>query len=134
MKNIVFLLLLFTGISFAQTIIFDAENKWVLPIGRNSENVKILKHPLRVELKSNKLKLYYPETNKFYYDELVTPITKVIELNKDGRTYFLLEFVHKEMTFYYRITKDNDPNYGIVYGIEIPEIENGQIISYDTFY
>lgn len=32
------------------------------------------------------------------------------------------------------ITKDNDPNYGVVYGIEIPEIENGQIIAYNTFY
>jgi len=134
MKNIVFILLLYTGISFAQTIIFDAENKWVLPIGRDSETVEILRHPLRVELKNNQLKLYYPETNKFYYENLATPITKFIELNKDGRTYFLLEFKHNEMTFYYRITKDNDPNYGIVYGIEIPKIENGQIISYDTFY
>jgi len=134
MKKIVFLLFLYTGITFSQTIIFDAENKWVLPIGRNSETVEILKHPLRIELKNNKLKLYYPETNKFYYDELATPINKVIELNKDGRTYFLLEFDNNGMTFYYRITKDNDPNYGIVYGIEIPEIENGQIISYDTFY
>jgi hypothetical protein len=134
MKKIVFLLFLYTGITFSQTIIFDAENKWVLPIGRNSETVEILKHPLRIELKNNKLKLYYPETNKFYYDELATPINKVIELNKDGRTYFLLEFDNNGMTFYYRITKDNDPNYGIVYGIEIPIIENGQIIAYDTFY
>jgi hypothetical protein len=134
MKKIVFLLFLYTGITFSQTIIFDAENKWVLPIGRNSETVEILKHPLRIELKGKQLKLYYPETNKFYYEELATPINKVIELNKDGRTYFLLEFDHNGMTFYYRITKDNDPNYGIVYGIEIPEIENGQIISYDTFY
>ncbi len=134
MKNLVFLLLLFTGISSAQTIIFDAQNKWELPIGRNSETVKILKYQLRIELKNNQLKLYYPETNKFYYDKLITPIKRVIELNKDGRTYFLLEFDHNDMTFYFRITKDKDPNYGIVYGIEIPEIENGQIISYNTFY
>ncbi len=134
MKNLVFLLLLFSGISSAQTIIFDASNKWVLPIGRNSESVKTLKSPLRVELKNNQLKLYYPENNKFYYNDDVTPIKKVIELNEGGRTYFLLEFDHNGMTFYFRITKDNDPNYGIVYGIEIPEIENGQIISYDTFY
>ena len=134
MKKLVFLLLLFTGISSAQTIIFDAANKWVLPIGRNSENVKILKYPLRVELKNNQLKLYYPETNKFYYDELATPIKKIIELNEDGRTYFLLEFENNGLTFYFRITKDNDPNYGIVYGIEIPEIEHGQIITYNTFY
>ncbi len=134
MKNLLFLLLFLTGITSAQTIIFDAENKWELPIGRNSETVEILKHPLRIELKNNKLKLYYPETNKFYYKELATPIKKVIELNKDGRTYFLLEYDHNGMTFYYRITKDKDPNYGIVYGIEIPVIENGQIIAYNTFY
>ena len=134
MKKLIFLLFLFTGIASAQTIIFDAENKWELPIGRNSETVEILKHSLRIELKNNQLKLYYPETNKFYYEELATPINKVIELNKDGRTYFLLEFDHDGLTFYFRITKDNDPNYGIVYGIEIPVIENGQIIAYDTFY
>ena len=116
MKKIVFLLFLFTGIASAQTIIFDAENKWELPIGRNSETVEILKHPLRVELKNKQLKLYYPETNKFYYNEVATPINRVIELNKDGRTYFLLEFDHDGLTFYYRITKDKDPNYGIVYG------------------
>lgn len=127
-------MLFFTGIASAQTIIFDAANEWVLPIGRNSESVKILKHPLRIELKNNKLKLYYPETNKFYFDDLETPIKQVIKLEEDGRTYFLLEYDHKGMIFYYRITKDNDPNYGIVYGIEIPEIEHGQIISYDTFY
>ncbi len=134
MKKIAFLLLLFTGITSAQTIIFDAPNKWVLPIGRDSETVDVLKHPLRVELKNNQLKLYYPDTNKFYYNELVTPIKSVVELNEDGRTYFLLEFDHNGLTFYFRITKDNDPNYGIIYGIEIPEIENGQIIAYDTFY
>ncbi len=134
MKKIVFLLLLFTGIISAQTIIFDAPNKWVLPIGRDSETVEVLKHPLRIELKNNQLNLYYPNTNEFYYDELATPINKVVEINEDGRTFFLLEFDHNEMTFYFRITKDNDPNYGIIYGIEIPEIENGQIIAYHTFY
>ena len=134
MKKLIFLLLLFTGITSAQTIIFDAPNKWVLPIGRDSETVKVLKHPLRVELKNNQLKLYYPDTNKFYYNELVTPIKSVVKLNEGGRTYFLLEFDHNGLTFYFRITKDNDPNYGIIYGIEIPEIENGQIIAYDTFY
>ena len=134
MKKIVFLLFLFTGITSAQTIIFDASNKWVLPIGRDSETVEVLKHPLRIELKNNQLKLYYPDINEFYYDKLITPINKVVELNKDGRSYFLLEFDHNGLTFYFRITKDNDPNYGIVYGIEIPEIENGQIIAYSTFY
>lgn len=134
MRKIVFILLLFTGIASAQTIIFDASNKWVLPLGRNSETVEVLKHPLRVELKNNQLKLYYPDENKFYYDELITPINKIIEINKDGRTFYLLEFTHSEMTFYFRIAKDNDPNYGIIYGIEIPEIENGQIIAYNTFY
>jgi len=134
MKNLIFLLLLFTGIASAQTIIFDATNRWPLPIGRNSETVEVLKHALRIELKNKQLKLYYPETNKFYYDKVATPINRVIELNEDGRTYFLLEFDYKGLTFYFRITKDNDPNYGIVYGIEIPEIENGQIIAYDTFY
>jgi len=134
MKKLMFLLLLFTGITSAQTIIFDATNRWPLPIGRNSETVETLKHPLRIELKNKQLKLYYPETNKFYYEKAVTPINKIIELNVDGRTYFLLEFDHNGLTFYFRITKDNDPNYGIVYGIEIPEIENGQIIAYDTFY
>ena len=134
MKKLIFLLLLFTGITSAQTIIFDAPNKWVLPIGRDSETVEVLKHPLRVELKNNQLKLYYPDTNKFYYNELVTPIKSVVKLNEGGRTYFLLEFDHNGLTFYFRITKDNDPNYGIIYGIEIPEIENGQIIAYDTFY
>ncbi len=134
MKKLIFLLLLFTGITSAQTIIFDAPNKWVLPIGRDSETVEVLKHPLRVELKNKQLKLYYPETNKFYYNELVTPIKSVVELKEDGRTYFLLEFDHNGLTFYFRITKDTDPNYGIIYGIEIPEIENGQIIAYDTFY
>ena len=78
--------------------------------------------------------MYYKASNKFYYDELVTPIKRVIELNKDGRTYFLLEFDHEGLIFYYRITKDKDPNYGIVYGIEIPVIENGQVIEYDVFY
>ncbi len=134
MKKIVFLLFLFTGITSAQTIIFDASNKWVLPIGRNSETVEALKHPLQVELKNNQLKLYFPDENKFYFDNLTTPINRVIELNKDGRTFYLLEFAHSEMTFYFRITKDNDPNYGLIYGIEIPEIENGQIIAYNTFY
>ena len=134
MKKLIFFLLLFTGITSAQTIAFDASNKWVLPIGRDSESVEVLKHPLQVELKNNQLKLYYPDENKFYYDELITPIKRVIELNKDGRTFFLLEFTHSEMIFYFRITKDNDPNYGVVYGIEIPEIENGQIITYNTFY
>ena len=134
MKKIVFILLLFTGFTNAQTIIFDATNKWEIPLGRDSETVEILKNPLRVELKNNQLKLYYPDSNEFYYDELVTPIKRVVELTKDGRTYFLLEFDHDELTFYFRITKDIDPNYGIVYGIEIPEIENGQIITYNTFY
>ena len=134
MKKLIFLLLLFTGITSAQTIIFDASNKWILPIGRDSETVEVLKHPLRVELKNNQLKLYYPDTNKFYYNELVTPIKSVVKLNEGGRTYFLLEFDNNGLTFYFRITKDNDPNYGIIYGIEIPEIENGQIIAYDTFY
>jgi len=134
MKKIVFLLLLFTGIISAQTIIFDAPNKWEIPLGRDSETVEILEHPLRIELKNNQLKLYYPDSNEFYYDELVTPIKRVVELNKDGRTYFLLEFDQDELTFYFRITKDTDPNYGIVYGIEIPEVENGQIITYNTFY
>jgi len=134
MKKLVFLLLLFSGITSAQTIIFDATNRWPLPIGRNSETVEVLKHPLRVELKSKQLKLYYPDTNTFYFDKVATPINKVTKLEEDGRTYFLLEFNHKGLIFYFRITKDNDPNYGIVYGIEIPEIENGQIIAYDTFY
>jgi len=134
MKKIVFILLLFTGFTNAQTIIFDATNKWEIPLGRDSETVEILKNPLRIELKNNQLKLYYPDSNEFYYDELVTPIKRVVELTKDGRTYFLLEFDHDELTFYFRITKDIDPNYGIVYGIEIPEIENGQIITYNTFY
>jgi hypothetical protein len=134
MKKLVFLLFLFSGFINAQTIIFDAPNKWVLPIGRNSETTEKLKEPLRVELKNNQLKLYYKASNKFYYDELVTPIKRVIELNKDGRTYFLLEFDHEGLIFYYRITKDKDPNYGIVYGIEIPVIENGQVIEYDVFY
>jgi hypothetical protein len=134
MKNIIFLLFFYTGILSAQTIIFDAPNNWVLPIGRNSESVKQLKHSLRIELKNNILKLYYPDSNKFYYKDLETPIKSVTELNADGRTYFLLEFDHEGLTFYYRITKDKDPNYGIVYGIEIPVIENGQIIEYDTFY
>ncbi len=134
MKKIVFILLLFTGFTNAQTIIFDAPNKWEIPLGRNSETVEILKNPLRIELKNNQLKLYYPDSNEFYYDELITPIKRVVELNKDDRTYYLLEFDHDELTFYFRITKDNDPNYGIVYGIEIPEIENGQIITYNTFY
>ena len=134
MKKIVFIILLFTGITNAQTIIFDAPNKWEIPLGRDSETVEILKNPLRIELKNNQLKLYYPDSNEFYYDELVTPIKRVVELTKDGRTYFLLEFDHDELTFYFRITKDIDPNYGIVYGIEIPEIENGQIITYNTFY
>lgn len=134
MKKIVFIILLFTGFSNAQTIIFDATNKWEIPLGRDSETVEILKNPLRIELKNNQLKLYYPDSNEFYYDELITPIKRVIELNKDDRTYFLLEFDYDELTFYFRITKDNDPNYGIVYGIEIPVIENGQIITYNTFY
>ncbi|MCK5637557.1 MAG: hypothetical protein KAH67_02520 [Flavobacteriaceae bacterium] len=134
MKKLVFLLLLFTGITSAQTIIFDAQNKWPLTIGRDSETVITLEYPLHIELKSNELKLYYPETNKYYFDELVTPINKVIKLEEDGRTYFLLEFDHEGLIFYIRITKDDDPNYGIVYGIEIPIIENGQIIAYNTFY
>ena len=134
MKKFLFFLFLLTGSVHAQTIIFDAPNKWELPIGRNSETTVKLKEPLRVELKNNQLKLYYPESNTFYYDKLVTPIKRVIELNEDGRTFFLLEFEHEGLTFYFRITKDEDPNYGIVYGIEIPVIENGQVVAYEVFY
>jgi len=134
MKKIVFFLFLFSGFIHAQNISFDAPNKWVLPIGRNSETTEKLKEPLRVELKNNKLKLFFKASNKFYYKELETPIKRVIELNKDGRTYYLLEFEQVGLTFYLRITKDKDPNYGVVYGIEIPVIENGQVIEYDVFY
>ena len=134
MKKIVFFLFLFSGFIHAQNISFDAPNKWVLPIGRNSETTEKLKEPLRVELKNNKLKLFFKASNKFYYKELETPIKRVIELNKDGRTYYLLEFEQEGLIFYFRITKDKDPNYGVVYGIEIPVIENGQVIEYDVFY
>ena len=134
MKKIFFFLFLFSGFIHAQNISFDAPNKWVLPIGRNSETTEKLKEPLRVELKNNKLKLFFKASNKFYYKELETPIKRVIELNKDGRTYYLLEFEQDGLIFYFRITKDKDPNYGVVYGIEIPVIENGQVIEYDVFY
>jgi len=134
MKKLALLLIFFTGITYSQTIIFDAQNKWPLTIGRDSEKVITLEYPLHIELKSNELKLYYPETDKYYFDNVATPIRKVIKLEEDGRTYFLLEFDHEGLIFYFRITKDDDPNYGIVYGIEIPIIENGQIIAYETFY
>ncbi len=134
MKRIFLLMFLYSAMVSSQRIKFDAANKWVLPLGRNSESVQQLKHPLRIEYRDHKLKLYYPDLNKFYYKELVTPIKSITEIDKDGRTYYLLEYDHDGLTYYFRITKDNDPNYGVVYGIEIPVIENGQIIEYDTFY
>ncbi len=134
MSRLILLLFFFSAFSYGQTIIFDAPNKWILPLGRNSEATQKLKFPLRVELKSNKLKLYYPDQNKFYFEQLETPIERVSELNADGRTFFLLEFFRDGLTHYFRITKDHDPNYGILYGIEIPQIENGVVIAYETFY
>ena len=118
----------------AQNIRFKAENKWVLPIGRDSEPTQVLKHPLRVELKDKKLKLYYPDLNKFYFKELVTPIKRIVELEDDNRKFYLLEFEYEGLTFYFRITKDADPNYGALWGIEIPVIKNGQVVAYETFY
>ncbi|MFD1314760.1 hypothetical protein [Namhaeicola litoreus] len=134
MIRLFLLLFFFSTFCFGQTIIFDASNKWVLPLGRNSEATEKLKYPLRVELKAKKLKLFYPDQNRFYYEQLETPIESVRELNVDGRTFFMLEFFRDGLTHYFRITKDHDPNYGILYGIEIPQIENGVVIAYETFY
>ena len=134
MRVLIPVLFLVTTILNAQNIRFKAENKWVLPLGRESEPTEVLKHPLRIELKNKQLKLYYPDINKFYFKELVTPIKRIVELEDGKRKFYLLEFDHEGLTFYFRITKDDDPGYGTLWGIEIPVIKNGQIIAFETFY
>ncbi|MDZ7612364.1 MAG: hypothetical protein U5K51_00545 [Flavobacteriaceae bacterium] len=134
MKKYLVFFVLFSELAFCQNIRFDVMYKWDLPLGRNSDPTIELKEPLRVELKDNQLKMYYPMSNKFYFETLDITIDKVTEIKDGKKVYYLLAHEREGFVQYIRIAKDYDPNYGDLYGIEIPKMEKGVVIGYETFY
>jgi hypothetical protein len=134
MKKYFFLFVLFSELAFGQNIRFDVMYKWDLPLGRNSDPTIELKEPLRVELKDKQLKMYYPTSNKFYFETLEITIDKVTEIKDGKKVYYVLAHEQEGFVEYIRIAKDHDPNYGDLYGIEIPKMEKGVVIGYETFF
>lgn len=135
MKNLLPLIFCFVAfLSFGQNIKFDAKYKWHLPLGQNSKDTEELKEPLRIEFSQGILRMYYPKSNKFYFDQLETPIEMVKEIKVDKRVYYVLQHDKGDLKEYFRIAKDFDPQYGDLYGIEVPIMENGVIVGYDTFF
>lgn len=134
MKKYLLLFVLFSELTFGQNLRFDVMYKWDLPLGRNSDPTLELKEPLRVEFKDKQLKMYYPSSNKFYFETLEIPIDKVTEIKDGKKIYYLLAYEKDGFISYIRIAKDHDPNYGDLYGIEIPKMEKGVVIGYETFY
>lgn len=134
MKKYLVAFVLFSELAFGQNIRFDVMYKWDLPLGRNTDPTIELKEPLRVEFKNNQLKMYYPSSNKFYFETLEITIDKVTEIKDGKKVYYLLAHEREGFVQYIRIAKDYDPNYGDLYGIEIPKMEKGVVIGYETFY
>lgn len=134
MKKYLLLFVLFSELAFGQNLRFDVMYKWDLPLGRNSDPTIELKEPLRVEFKDKQLKMYYPGSNKYYFETLEIPIDGVTEIKDGKKIYYLLAYEKDGFISYIRIAKDHDPNYGDLYGIEIPKMEKGVIIGYETFY
>jgi hypothetical protein len=134
MKKYLLLFVLFSELAFGQNLRFDVMYKWDLPLGRNSDPTIELKEPLRVEFKDKQLKMYYPGSNKYYFETLEIPIDGVTEIKDGKKIYYLLAYEKDGFISYIRIAKDHDPNYGDLYGIEIPKMEKGVVIGYETFY
>ena len=78
--------------------------------------------------------MYYPGSNKYYFETLEIPIAGVTEIKDGKKIYYLLAYEKDGFISYIRIAKDHDPNYGDLYGIEIPKMEKGVVIGYETFY
>ena len=134
MKKYLILFVIFSELAFGQNMRFDVMYKWDLPLGRNSDPTIELKEPLRVEFKDKQLKMYYPTSNKFYFETLEIDIDKVTEIKDGKKVYYLMAHERDGFVQYIRIAKDYDPNYGDLYGIEIPKMEKGVVIGYETFF